>query len=77
MSTYSGVCRIYTPIHSVHLRNHFISVQLQTLLEDVLGGRHQVCLEMHFDTEIEGTLRCTGRPGSSKFRDALGEHEIE
>jgi len=53
MSIYSGVCRIYTPRHSVHLRYPCISVQPPSLLEDVLGGRDRACLEMHLETEIE------------------------
>jgi len=57
MSIYSGVCRIYTPRHSVHLRYTCISVQPPSLLEDVLA---RAC------------LRCTWRRSSSELRDALG-----
>jgi len=32
---------------------------------------------MHLETEIEWTQRCTWRPGSSEFGDALGDREIE
>jgi len=49
MSIYSGVCRIYTPRHSVHLRCPCISVQPPSLLEDVLGGHDRACLEMHLE----------------------------
>jgi len=56
MSIYSGVCRIYTPRHSVHLRYPCISVQLPSLLEDVLD---RVC------------LRCTSRRRLNELRDAL------
>jgi len=31
--------------------------------------------EMHLETEIEWTQRCTWRPGSSEFGDALGGHD--
>jgi len=51
------VCRIYTPRHSVHLRNPCISVQPPSLLEDVLD---RAC------------LWCTWRRRSSELRDALG-----
>jgi len=57
MSIYSGVCRIYTPRHSVHLCYLCISVQPPSLLEDVLD---RAC------------LRCTWRWRSSELRDALG-----
>jgi len=57
MSIYSGVCRIYTPRHSVHLRYPCISVQPQSLLEDVLD---RAC------------LRCLWRQRSNELRDALG-----
>jgi len=57
MSIYSGVCRIYTPRHSVHLRYLCISVQPPSLLEDVLD---RAC------------LRGTWRRRSSELRDPLG-----
>jgi len=57
MSIYSGVCRIYTPHHSVQLRYPCISVQPPSLLEDVLD---RAC------------LRCTWRRRSNELRDALG-----
>jgi len=57
MSIYSGVCRIYTPRHSVQLRYPYISVQPPSLLEEVLD---RAC------------LRCTWRRRSSELRDALG-----
>ena len=57
MSIYSGVCRIYSPRHSVHLRYPCISVQPLSLLEDVLD---RAC------------LRCTWRRRSNELRDALG-----
>jgi len=72
MSIYSGVCRIYTPCHSVHLRYRCISVHLPSLLRDALGGRDRACLEMHLEAGIERVWRCTWRPGSSELRDALG-----
>jgi len=77
LSMYSAICRTYTPRHSVHLRYPCISVHPQSLLEDVLGGRDRACLEMHLETKIEWTQRCTWRPGSSEFGDALGDREIE
>jgi len=57
MSIDSGVCRIYTTRHSVHLRYPCISVQPPSLLEHVLD---RAC------------LRCTWRRRSSELRDALG-----
>ena len=30
---------------------------------------------MHLETEIEWTQRCTWRPGSREFKDALGGHD--
>ena len=57
MSIYSGVYRIYTPHHSVHLRYPCISVQPPSLLEDEL------------DPACSG---CTWRLRSSELRDALG-----
>jgi len=57
MSIYSGVCRIYTPCHSVHLRYPCISVQPPSLLEDVLD---RAC------------WRCTWRRRSNELSDALG-----
>jgi len=60
MFIYSGVCRIYTPRHSVHLRYTFISVQPPSLLEDVLD---RAC------------LRGTWRRRSSELRDSLGRRD--
>jgi len=78
MPIYSGVCRIYTPHHSVHLRYPCISVQPPSLLEYVPRGRDWASWEMHLEEiEIEWTQRCTWRPGSSEFGDALGDREIE
>jgi len=57
MSIYSGVCRIYTPRHSVHLCYPCIFVQPPSLLEDVL---YRAC------------LRCTWRLRSNDLRNALG-----
>ena len=57
MSIYSGVCRTYTPGHSVHLCNPCVSVQPPSLLEDVLD---RAC------------LRSTWRRRSNELRDALG-----
>jgi len=57
MSIYSGVCQIYTPCHSVHLRYLCISIQLLSLVEDVLDS---TC------------LRCTWRRRSNELRDAPG-----
>ena len=31
--------------------------------------------EIHLEAEIESTQRCTRRPGSSEFGDALGGHD--
>jgi len=75
MSIYSRVCRIYTPHHSVHLRYHCISVHPPSLIEDGPRGRDRACLEIHLETGIEWTLRCTWRPGSSEFGDAHGGHD--
>jgi len=68
----SGVCQIYTPRHSDLLRYPWISVNLLTFLEDVLGGRDQPCLEMHLEARIEPVWRCTWRLRWSELRDALG-----
>ena len=57
MSIYSGVCRIYTPHHSVQLHCHCIFVQLPSHLDDV---RNREC------------LRGTWRRRSSELRDAPG-----
>jgi len=57
MSIYSGVCPIYTPRHSVHLRYPCIPIQPPSLLEDVLD---RAC------------LRCTSRRRSNELRDAFG-----
>ena len=57
MSIYSGVCQIYTPRHSLHLRYPCISIQPPLLLGDVLD---RAC------------LRCSWRCWSSELRDALG-----
>jgi len=75
MSIYSGVCRIYTPRHLVHLHYPCISVHPPSILNDVLGGHGRPSLEMHLETEIEWTQRCTFRPGSSEFRDAFGDRD--
>jgi len=72
MSIYSGVGRIYTPRHSVHLRDPCISEHLPSLLEDVLGGHDRACLEMHMEAGIERVWRCTWRPRSSELSDSLG-----
>jgi len=32
-------------------------------------------MEMHLKAEVEWTQRCTWRPGSSEFGDALGGHD--
>jgi len=77
MSIYSGVCRLYTPCHAVHLRYPCMSIQPASLFEDGPGGRDQASMEMHLETEIEWTQRCTWRPRSSKFGDALGDRQIE
>jgi len=53
MSIYSGLCRIYTTRHSVHLQYPGISVDPPSLLEDVLEVIDPACLEMHLETEIE------------------------
>jgi len=71
MSIYSGVCRIYTPRHSVHLRYPCISGYLPSFLKDVLGGRDWAWLE----TEIEWTERCPSRPRSSECRDEFGDRD--
>jgi len=75
MSINSGVCQIYTPHHSVHLHYTGISVHPASLLKDVLGWCDQGCLEMHWETDIEWTLRCTWSLGSSQFGDAFGDRD--
>jgi hypothetical protein len=77
MSIYSGVCQIYTPPHSVHLCYPCPFLQPLSLVDDVLGGRDRASLEMHLETAMEGGQRCTRRPGSSEFGDALGDQEIK
>jgi len=77
MSIYSGVCRMYTPHHSVHLLDPSISLQPPSLLADVLGGRDCACFEMHLETEIEWTKRWTWRSGSSEVGDALGDRAMQ
>jgi len=61
MSIYSGVCLIYTPRHSVHLRYPWI-------FGDALGGHAHENLE----AVIEPVRRYTCRPWSSESGDILG-----
>jgi len=42
---------------------------------DTLGGRDRASVEMHLETEIEWTQRCTWRPGSSECGDAFGDRD--
>jgi len=58
ISGLAAVCRIYTPRHPVHLRYPCISVQPQSLLEDILDRVR---------------LRCTWRRRLSELRDSLGD----
>ena len=44
-------------------------------LRDAVGGPDRVNSEMHFETEIEWTQRCTGRLGFSKFGDELAGYD--
>jgi len=37
-----------------------------------LGGRNRASLKMHWEAAIERVWRCTWRPQSSEFGDALG-----
>jgi len=53
MSIDSGVCQIYTPRHSGHIRYPCIGVKPPSLLVDVLAGHDRACLEMHLEREIE------------------------
>jgi len=64
--------RTYTPRHSFHLRYLCISIHPLSFLNDILGGRDWASLEMHLESEIEWTERCTWRPWSIEFGDALG-----
>jgi len=45
------------------------------LHEDVLGRRNQACLEMHLETEIEWSQRCTWMLLLSVLGDTLGGHD--
>ena len=75
ISIYYGVCRIYTPHHSIHLCYPCISIHLPLLLDDVLGGRDPVCLEIHLKSGIERDWRCTWRPRDRVNSDILGCHD--
>jgi len=50
MTIYYGVCQIYTPLHTVHLRYPCLSVQPPSLLEDVLD---RVNSEIYSEAVIE------------------------
>jgi len=69
-------CCLSTPgspeyiLHVAH--STCISVHPPSLLKYILGGRDRASLEMHLEAEIERTERCTWRPWSSEFGDALG-----
>jgi len=43
---------------------------------DALGGHDWASLDMHLETEIEWTQRCTWRPGWSELGDAHGGHDV-
>ena len=58
ISNYSGVCQIYTPLHSIHLCYPCIMVTLLSLLENVLGGHDRANLQ----AVIERVWRYTWRP---------------
>jgi len=75
MSINSGVCRIYTACHSVHLHYHCVSIHPPSFLGDVLGGRDQGCLVMHLETEMDWTQRCTWRLWLDDFGDAIGDRD--
>jgi len=60
MSIYSGVCLIYTPSHSVHLRYPWI-------IGYALGDWDRVNSEMHLEAVIEWVWWCTWRPCSCKL----------
>ena len=44
-------------------------------LRDILRGRDRAGLEMHLETEIGWTQRCTWRPGSSECGDTFGDRD--
>jgi hypothetical protein len=46
------------------------SRQICSKLEDRLGGRDHVNLELYTDDRVEGVWKCTWRPRSSKLRNA-------
>jgi len=72
ISIYSRVCQIHTPCHSFHLCYPCISVNLPSLLKDVLGGRNRARWEIQLGAAMEQLWRCTSRLWSSGFGDALG-----
>jgi len=45
------------------------------LLNDILGGRDWLNLEMHLEPGMEWTQRCTARPWSSEIVDELGDRD--
>jgi len=57
MSVNSGVCRIYTPHHSIHLRYPCISAHPPLHLQDALGGCDEASFQMHFEDVVVQTWR--------------------
>jgi len=48
-----------------------------SVLRDTHGGYYWVNVEMHLEADIEWTVKCTWRPWSSMWGDALGDQERE
>jgi len=81
-SLYSHLCiYIATHLHTVYL--DWLQAVLEgnsrcawkwwlTELRHTLRGRHRASLEIHFEAVIKRVWRCTLRPWSSKFVDAIG-----
>jgi len=56
---------------------YILPVTLSTSVTPVSLYSRRGSLEMHLETEIEWTQRCTWWPGLSEFGDAIGDREIE
>jgi len=74
-SIHPEVSRIYTPCRSVNLRSPCISVNLPSLINNVLGRCDRASLEMHLEYEIEWTEVWAGRPWSSEVGDTIRYQE--
>jgi len=75
MSVYFRVWWIYTPWCTFHLCYPCICIHPLSLLTDKLGGRNQVTLVRHLQTEIEWIQLYTLRPWLCSFSDELGDQD--